>query len=170
MNKILLVAVLFGTEIFAAPKETVYEIKDCKVGFNTTSSPDLVNIEGTGGHCSGSLKVSGSSFSGVISSQLGDYDTGISLRNKHMREKYLEVGKYPEAILTIKNQKDGGEIEGSLKIKKDEKPVKVKYEVKDGVGKASFKLEIKDYPSIGVPSYLGVTAANTVDVSVEFKY
>ena len=28
-------------------------------------------------------------------------DTGIDLRNKHMREKYLEVQKYPNAVLTV---------------------------------------------------------------------
>src|SRR5580693_2415643 len=37
----------------------------------------------------------------VITVPLANLNTGIDLRDHHMREKYLEVPKYPSAVLTI---------------------------------------------------------------------
>ena len=48
--------------------------------------------------------------------------TGISLRDKHATEKYLEVGKFPDAVLTNATGK-GGKGHGKLKIRGIEKDV-----------------------------------------------
>lgn len=142
------------------------EIKECVVIFETTANPGLLNISGDGGKCTGTITEKGGKYSAVINSKLNDYQTGISLRNSHLRDKYLETKKYPTAELSFKDEADDGEIDAQLKIKSDIKPVKVIYETKGKVVTAKFSFNIKDYPSIGVPSWLGVTAAERVDVTV----
>ena len=37
----------------------------------------------------------------VVTVPLANLNTGIDLRDHHMKEKYLEVPKYPSAVLTI---------------------------------------------------------------------
>ena len=37
----------------------------------------------------------------TITVPLTELDTGIDLRNKHMREKYLDTAKYPDAVLVV---------------------------------------------------------------------
>src|SRR5262245_21252728 len=37
----------------------------------------------------------------VVTVPLADLDTGIAVRNQHLREKYLETAQYPNAELTI---------------------------------------------------------------------
>lgn len=142
--------------------------KDCKVEFQTTANPGLLAIHGVGGKCEGDMTEKAGKFSGAFSSKVIDYDSGIALRNTHMAS-YLGIDKYPKMILTFVDQADDGELDAKLTIKKDTKPVKVKYTIKDGVVHAKFSIEVKDFPSIGSPSYLGITAAGTVDVDVEFK-
>jgi hypothetical protein len=55
---------------------------------------------------------------------------------------------------------------GKLTLKGVTKPVTGKASYTGGKLKAFFTVNIKDFPSIGVPSHLGVTVANTVDVEV----
>lgn len=67
---------------------------------------------------------------------LANVDTGIALRNKHMREKYLEVATYPRAELvvdksTLKVPGEGpestGAASGSMTIRGKTKPVTFQY-------------------------------------------
>jgi len=141
---------------------------NCQVSFKTTAQPGFLAIDSDVGTCQGEITKKAGLFSGKFKSQLKDFDTGIELRNKHLRDKYLQVGKYPEAVFTFENQKDDGELEGILTIKKDSRPIKVSYAISKGKVNAKFGFEVKDYPSLGVPSWLGVTAAGRVDVDVEF--
>lgn len=105
-------------------------------------------------------------------------DTGIDLRNRHMREKYLEVGKYPNAELVvdrsaIKFPSDGAEssgtANGTMTIHGQSKPVAVAYKAKRAGSNydisGSLRVNIKEY-GVEVPSYLGVTVKPDVDVNV----
>lgn len=150
------------------PAEKVYNIKNCKITFQTTSSPDLVNIEGMGASCYGQIREMSGLLMGSIRSDLKDFDTGISLRNEHMRNKYLEIKKYPYAELVFVEQKDNGVFDAQLSIKTDKRPVKVIYKkTTDGIH-AKFNFEIKDFSSIGVPSYLGISVVGIANVNVTF--
>ena len=121
-------------------------------------------------------------FEGSLAVDLRTLDTGISLRNEHLREKYLEVDKapgYDKAILSeidLKGLKpdapDGkGAFTGSLTLHGVKKTVTGPVEVrKAGTGlrvKASFPVNLSDY-NISEPSYLGVGVKNTVQVEVAF--
>jgi polyisoprenoid-binding protein YceI len=43
-------------------------------------------------------------FAATFDVDLASIDTGIALRNEHMRDNFLETKKYPKATFTVKNQ------------------------------------------------------------------
>lgn len=115
-----------------------------------------------------------------ITVPLATLDTGIGLRNKHMREKYLQVEKYPDAVLEVpwsgvKLPGDGqtgeGTAPGKMTIHGKSKDVKAKYRIIRTGNRyqvtGNVPLNLKDY-DIDVPSYLGVTVQPDIDTSVSF--
>jgi polyisoprenoid-binding protein YceI len=123
-----------------------------------------------------------SSVEGTLAVDLRTIDTGISLRNDHLREKYLEVDKgpgYDKALLSDitlnglnpESPEGKGTFSGSLTLHGVQKTVNGPVEVhKAGAGvrvKASFPVNLPDY-NIPEPRYLGVGVKNTVQVDVTF--
>jgi polyisoprenoid-binding protein YceI len=148
---------------------------DSKVGFQA-SGPAGLKIEGT----TPDLTVADGGGSIVLTVPLANLTTGIGLRDKHMKEKYLEIDKFPSAVLTVarsalKFPAAGASVEtdvpGTLQIHGQTKPVTVHYDAKaDGSGFLShgkFHVNMNDY-GIQVPTYLGVTVKPDVDVTASF--
>jgi polyisoprenoid-binding protein YceI len=170
-------ALVFGAALSAVPAlgaESTYTVDKSKssVSFLATGKPGFLKIKGEGGSLDGKIAVNGSAISGELTAGLAPIKTGISLRDEHMHEKYLETGKFPTAVLKISNVTlDGSScsFEGLLTIKGAEKPLKGTCEA-EGVGSDTLKVsataEIKmdDFP-IGVPSHLGITVAEKVAIS-----
>lgn len=69
---------------------------DARVTFHAVG-PAGLKIEGS----TTELDVSEDSESVMVTVALGNLQTGIDMRDRHMREKYLEVEKYPQARLII---------------------------------------------------------------------
>lgn len=112
---------------------------------------------------------------------LGQLSTGIALRDKHMKEEYLETQKYPSAELKVsradfKPPSSGAaaqsEIKATLRLHGQEKPLVVNYQTKPVQGgyeiAGSFRLSMADY-GIAVPVYLGVTVKPDVEIAASFK-
>jgi polyisoprenoid-binding protein YceI len=156
------------------------------VEFLATGKPGFLKIKGEGAKLKGRAEIKSGSLAGDFSVDLIPLKTGIDLRDEHMKERYLETGMFPEAKLVLDPVKiaegQGGRdipFTGKLSIKGKENPVKgnVSVDFAPGAagssgsriakGTARFSLKIADYP-IGVPSHLGVTVADSVDVSVQF--
>ena len=123
-----------------------------------------------------------SALEGTVTLDLRTIDTGISLRNDHLREKYLEVDKgagYDTATLSQIELKgvapDGpggkGTFTGLLTLHGTMKSVSGPAGIRPrGPGasvKASFPLKLSDY-NIPEPRYLGVGVKDTVQVEVTF--
>jgi polyisoprenoid-binding protein YceI len=149
---------------------------DAKVSFGATG-PAGFKLEGT----TSELAVSEGAGNVVVSVQLGNLTTGISLRDHHMKEKYLEVGKYPSAVLTVARASlklpSGGEsqeadVPGVLTLHGQTRAVTVHYTAKsDGTAVAAqgrFHINMNEF-GITVPSYLGVTVKPDVDVNASFR-
>ena len=115
-----------------------------------------------------------------ITVPLGRLTTGLALRDRHLREKYLHVGQYPNAELSVdrallKPPVSGAvsaEAKGTLKIHGKTKALSVRYSAKKN-GAAiqvmgSLRLDIRDF-GIEVPSFLGVTVKPEVDIAVTFS-
>jgi polyisoprenoid-binding protein YceI len=119
-------------------------------------------------------------LSGELQVDLSTLDTGIALRNRHLRDKYLEVGRgaeYASAVLSgVRLGKvDGSSFEGStpftgtLLLHGARRPVAGQAEIRFEGGQvrvaASFPVRIDDY-GIAPPRYLGVGVKNEVQVKV----
>lgn len=90
--------------------------------------------------------------------------TGISLRDKHAKDKYLQVDKYPEAILLHATGK-GGKGKGRVKIRGVEKDVEGSYAIENGFLKADFPIKLSDYGITGV-KYMGLGVDDKVNIHV----
>ena len=121
-------------------------------------------------------------LAGELSIDLATIDTGIALRNQHLREKYLEVGKgkgFDKAILSEIQLADAdGEsfdgrtpFTGKLLLHGVRHPVQGTVEIRrEGPGRrvrAEFPLQLTDF-AIAPPLYLGVGVANRLLVKVQF--
>lgn len=111
----LLIASLLGTVAIAqAPalsKQLTYVVDDPKkrdlVSF--TSDAPIELIVGKTSGIKGTIKIDetmdlSKPFSAVFDVDLASIDTGIALRNEHMRDNFLETKKFPKATFTVKNQ------------------------------------------------------------------
>lgn len=143
----------------------------------TAVGPAGLKIEGK----SSELSVVDDATNVAITVPLANLKTGIDLRDKHMREKYLEVQKYPNADLqvtraSLKFPADGaesnGDAQGVMKIHGQSRPVTFHYSAKRGGTKldvsGTVNLNINDF-GIQVPSYLGVTVKPEIQVAVRFN-
>lgn len=112
---------------------------------------------------------------------LKNLTAGMNLRTKHMREKYLEVEKFPSAELVVDRaalaipddgKSSSGKVNGTFTLHGKSQPVSVAYTAKRS-GSAydiggSFTLNVNNH-GIEVPSYLGVTVKPDVAVSLSAR-
>jgi len=92
--------------------------------------------------------------------------TGMELRDDHAKNKYLEVAKYPEAILVSATGKDG-KGSGVLKFHGKENKVEGTYSLIGGnkLLKAEFKIKLSQY-GINEINYKGVGVDDEVKIEV----
>ena len=122
-----------------------------------------------------------SRLTGEIAVDVKTLDSGISLRNTHMRDNYLEVGKgdgFDRAVLSeIVVKGDATTITGAatftatLLVHGTRKPVSGQVRVaragSDVRVEASFPVNLPDF-GIAEPRYLGVGVKDQVQVKVKF--
>ncbi len=128
----------------------------------------------------GKLKLDGTKLAGNATVRLDDFDTGLSLRNRHLRER-LETTKYPETVLTLEPtilpdsfktseaSADKVEFKGTLKLHGKETKVVGQLSCTKKKNKHSFDFSFPvKLTSVGIepPSYLGVSVADEVKISV----
>jgi polyisoprenoid-binding protein YceI len=142
----------------------------------TAKGPAGMNIIGT----TSDLQVKDDGKNVIVNVALKDLTTGIAMRDKHLREKYLEVGKYPDAVLTVERgalkvpagSEVSGEAKGVMKLHGKSKTASFSYKAKKSgssyIVTGSVHVNIVDY-GITIPSFLGVTVKPDVDVSVSFS-
>jgi polyisoprenoid-binding protein YceI len=117
---------------------------------------------------------------GELQVDLSTLDTGIALRNTHLRDKYLEVGRGAEYASAVLSGVHLGKVEGSsfqgstpfrgtLLLHGTRRPVAGQADIRLEAGQvrvaASFPVRIDAY-GIAPPRYLGVGVKNEVQVKV----
>jgi polyisoprenoid-binding protein YceI len=168
--------VSISASLAAAGSAAFGPVTEARVSFEA-SGPAGMKIEGT----TGDLKVSGDDASVVLTVPLANVVTGIALRDKHMKERYLETGTYPDATLSIargelKLPSTAAGIEADvpavLTLHGQSKRIVVHYDTKADGGSYTthgrFHVNMNDF-GIRSPSYLGVTVKPEVDVNATFK-
>jgi hypothetical protein len=159
------------------------EKSGCAVDFQATSAPAAVRISGSlrpGNSCSGALVLMGGQLTGSVFVALDALDTGIALRSRHLKEKYLETAKFPTAELTLgavavpegSSDFDFPKLpfQATLKLHGAERPIEGTASVRRQSGKLKFALRfdlrLSEF-SIPSPDFLGVKAADGVLVKAE---
>lgn len=152
------------------------------VTFIAVGKPSAIKINGTGGPAKGNLNVTGNTVSGVLTFDLQTLKTGIELRDKHMKEKYLQVSEYPQAQLTLTDLQIPPMIfadknanaqkvpfKGKLKLKNEEHEVNGEADLKRSGDKINvttdFSIKLDQF-GVEIPKYLGVTVASDVKIHV----
>lgn len=154
------------------------------VEFDAIGRPSAIKIRGKGAAPRGSLTLEGNVASGAVTFELDSLDTGIKLRNQHMKKKYLETAKYSKAQLTITKlsvpEAINGEtakfdklpFDGKLSLHGVEKPItgfaRIERSGKLISVDADLALKISDY-GITTPGFAGITMAEDVKILVRFS-
>ena len=128
--------------------------------------------------------MSAGSLNGSITFELDSLETGIALRDRHMRENYLHTSRYPRAELKlsgldVSKLPESGDFapvtipfQGTLSLHGVERPVSGSARLGRSGERvnvtAEFPLQLGDF-GIEVPSYLGITVAEKVQVKTTFS-
>ena len=173
MKALLLLLLVTGLNAHAATK-----VLSSEVNFTAVGRPAFIKATGILPIEKADLRVKEGKLSGSLMVPLTKLDSGIETRDEHLKEKYLEVGKHPEAILMLENVdlesiKDGSKIQAKLKLHGVEKqvPIEVEASLEDQVleVEAEFEVILTDF-SIELPSFQGITAAKNVKIKVDSKF
>ena len=153
--------------------------------FLAIGNPSAIRIEGKGDGPEGDLQIRDDGknvvIGGALKVDMKSYNTGISLRDRHMKEKYLEVEKFQVATLTLKdislvkeqlqkNPETKAGFDGTLELHGVQKPVHGEFTLKPAASgggytvAAKFPLKLSDY-AITVPSFAGITVADQVEIN-----
>ncbi len=142
-----------------------------------TAKGPLIKVKGDGEGVSGTLLIEDNKVSGELALRLDSLNTGISLRDDHMKNKNLQTPEYPTAVLKLKdvsvpkNLKGKAKFKGVLSLHGVEKAVEGSINMK-GVKKgavkikADFKIKFKDF-NIIQPSFKLVTVGE--DLKIKFS-
>lgn len=109
-------------------------------------------------------KADGSYTAENIEVDLNSLQTGISLRDEHMKEKYLDTKTYPKAVLKKAIGKDGKGV-GVLNIRGKDINVKGDYKKQGNLLVSEFTLMLADV-GISDVSYKGVGVDEEVKVEI----
>lgn len=179
--------VLFVLFFMCSPAFAAMSFKMTKesgtTNFLAIGNPSAIRIDGKGEGPDGTLAAQEKGESWIVSGELRvnlkNTDTGIALRDRHMKDKYLEVGKFENAILSVndltvlksaltKETDTKLPFTGTLDLHGVKKPVNGEFVVKSSVEglkmTASFQLKLSDY-GIVIPSFAGITVADQVEVN-----
>lgn len=178
---IVLTATVFNFA-FSAPKPLVSIPAKGKTTFEAVGKPAMIKIKGESPSAAAliSFTDSNTSLSAILNLEL--LKTGIDMRDDHMKEKYLETKKFPEAKLVIATLKipstwsaspapiKDQDFDGILTLHGKDVPVKGVFSLNDKkIAQAEFKIKLTDF-NIEIPEYLGVKVAEVVTIKTEIQF
>lgn len=155
--------------------------KSGKLNFEAVGRPAMIKIKGESAAPQTVLTFNDGKVYLESHLDLEQLDTGIDLRDEHMKEKYLETKKYPKAKLVITSLKLPAdweknptivaeqEFEGTLNLHGKTSPVKGTFTLSDKKeANAEFRIKLTDF-DIEIPEYLGVKVADLVTIKTQIQ-
>lgn len=170
MKKIILIyTALLAINAFGSVSVTKSEIH-----FTAIGKPAFIKASGNMPFKSSMLDVKDNHLSGSIIVDLNQLNTGIDLRDEHLKTKYLHVEKFPEAKLVLEPiaLTEGSKelnVMATMHLHGQAKKIKILIVMKKMGTKlrviSEFELLLSDF-SIELPSFQGITAADKVTFNV----
>jgi polyisoprenoid-binding protein YceI len=112
---------------------------------------------------------------------VGSLHTGVGLRDKHLRDRYLHASRYPAIRLDVpwagvRRPPPGGsvvaEADGTLYLHGQARPLRFRYTAREAEGvvsvDGSFRIDIRDF-GVEPPSFLGIHVYPQVDAEARFQ-
>lgn len=176
MKKIVITTLLL---LFSNLSIAKTEIESSKIDFTAIGNPSFIKATGSLNFSEADLKIENNQISGSIIVNLNKLDTDIELRDKHLKEKYLETDKFPIAKLTLNPFKieeakpakqkikailDFHGVKKEMQLELDLKKIQSELSVE-----GEFSLKLSDH-NIELPSFQGITAADIVKLKVFAKF
>ena len=160
-------------------------VSSTKVEFLAIGKPSAIKIRGKGEKLESKLQLAGKTLTGQFVFDLTSLNTGIDTRDEHMKEKYLETGKFKTAELKLKSLALAQDIckedvkiekspfEGTLNLHGVEKDVTGEFDVKaskgSGHSQVRFNILITDY-KIDIPTYMGIKVTDKVENTIDLDW
>ena len=181
MKRRIFSAVVIATSLQAQAATIQVQPPQGKIEFHAVGRPSMIKVNGEGKGPEGSLNLDGTKITGDLTFDMTSLNSGIGMRDEHMKEKYLEVEKYPQAKLHLTEVtlpakwsaktpvvKEAA-FRGELTMHGQTKPVSGKFDL-DGdasslSAKADFEINIAEF-GVEIPKYLGITVKNEVPVEL----
>ncbi len=147
-----------------------------RVVFHAEGSPGFLTFEGV----TRTLTLVDSEESLIFGVPMDTVETGIALRDQHLRETYVQTDQFPNATLTLARAdvvfpaagtRHEGELTGHFTAHGVDREVEVSYRIRERKGRfevdATFPFDTSAH-GIAIPAYLGVTIqpAMLAEVSV----
>jgi len=172
----IFLCILFFSKFSIAQNSTyTFQAQNGQVEFFAKGRPALISIHGKGPGPVGTIEWKEQKLNGSLEIDLKELSTGISLRDEHMLQKYLEVSTHPNAVLKIENLDFNGaspqklSFKGKLSLHGVDKEVEGHVDIKgDGALDsivAEFNLKLSEF-QIAIPSFKGITVAEDVKIQV----
>lgn len=166
------------------PGSLILKITEGSVKFLAKGKPSAIRIHGTSPAVQGSAQIKGVQVQGEFEVPVDTLDTGIGLRTSHMKEKYLESGKFQKVLFQIKEMKlpsplvmnnysaEDVPVTGLLTLHGVQRSVLAKASVHSQEGKINaivrFPVTLSGH-SITIPTYLGITVTDEVEIEVSLN-
>lgn len=182
--KIIALSFLLFTSQYLFAGTISFKAADGQTEFSAVGKPAMIKINGKGLGPEGDLIYAADKVSGTLKVNLEKLTTEIDLRDDHMKNKYLEVKKFPTAEITFKEFKAPAAIDamtdkeieiafaGDFTMHGKTKPIsgiaKIKKAQNTISGTAEFTIKIMEYLET-LPSYMGLKVADDVKVVVKLK-
>lgn len=155
-----------------------------QVTFVAIGKPSFLEIKGTGEAPKGQIILGETTIKGDYEFNLKSLDTGMDLRNDHMKNKYLKVEEASNGVAKLQILKISsaqpklligklaeGSFDGLLNLKGVQKNVQGTFKVTNTDSEKSeiesqFKIKLSDF-NIEIPSFAGITVADEVQITVK---
>lgn len=156
------------------------------VEFLAVAKPGSIKVRGKGDALTAKMQLQDSKLIAQFIFDMTSIETGISMRDDHTKNKYLEVSKFPKSQLTLnpvsfaKNickEKFSAEhqaFSGTQQIHGVEKPVQGEFDIKaegnsHGHTQVRYHVSLKDF-NIESPTYMGITVGDQIENTVDLDW
>jgi polyisoprenoid-binding protein YceI len=144
-----------------------------EIKFSATGRPSFIKANGSVPLIETNLEFGANEISGSAKVDLNKLDSGIKLRDEHLKEKYLHTNKFPEAMIVINKTKVNfgkrNKLKAVLSFHGKKKEITLDTELEKN-GKivtlnSEFEFLLTDF-DVELPSFQGITAADKVKLYV----
>ena len=148
-----------------------------RIDFLAVGRPSLLKIRGVGKGLSGKVERKSQTIEGTLELDLHHLESGIEKRDVHMKERYLEVAKFPKTLLKISpcsdKVGDQQEFSGELTLHGVTRPIQGTTTISAPEGssqkaQADFKIKLTDF-GIEIPKFAGISVADEVEIHTEIQ-